>query len=245
MHVLPALVAAAGLALVHLVAGQLRFLEGIPRSRWLSTAGGISVAYVVIHLLPELSEAHETVERTGGALLAAVEHHVYLVALLGLVVFYGLERLAAQSRAARRVRGEADATGPAVFWLHVAAFGAYNALVGYLLVHREQPDPRGLLLFFIAMGLHFVVTDYGLHEHHKDAYHRLGRWALAGAVLLGWALGMAADIGEAAVAVLVAFLAGGVVLNVLKEELPEERQSCFGAFLLGAAGYGAILLAVG
>ena len=44
---------------------------------------------------------------------------------------------------------------------------------------------------------------------------------------------------------LFAFLAGGVVLNVMKEELPEERQSRFGAFLLGVAGYGGVLLAVG
>ena len=244
MQVLPALVAVAGLAVVHLIAGKLRFLEGIPRSRWLSIAGGISVAYVVMHLLPELSEAHETVERTGGELLAAVEHHVYLVALLGLVVFYGLERLAAQSRAARRAQGEADATGPAVFWLHIASFGGYNALIGYLLVHREQPGLRGLLLFFIAMGLHFVVTDYGLYEHHKDAYRRLGRWALAGAIVLGWALGVAADIGEAAVAVLVAFLAGGIILNVLKEELPQERESRFWAFSAGAAAYAALLIAL-
>ena len=31
----------AGLALMQLVAGKLRFLDTIPRSRWLSMAGGI------------------------------------------------------------------------------------------------------------------------------------------------------------------------------------------------------------
>jgi hypothetical protein len=41
---------------------------------------------------------------------------------------------------------------------------------------------------------------------------------------------------------LFAFLAGGVVLNVLKEELPEERESRFWAFALGAASYTALLL---
>ena len=33
------------------------------------------------------------------------------------------------------------------------------------------------------------------------------------------------------------------MLNVLKEEVPSERQSRFGAFVLGAAGYAALLLA--
>ncbi len=43
---------------------------------------------------------------------------------------------------------------------------------------------------------------------------------------------------------LIAFLAGGVVLNALKEELPKGRESCFAAFLSGAAGYTALLFAV-
>ena len=55
-------------------------------------------------------------------------------------------------------------------------------------------------------------------------------------------MGVAGDVSEAALAVLFAFLAGGVVLNVLKEELPEERQSRFWAFALGASAYAAILL---
>lgn len=43
--------------------------------------------------------------------------------------------------------------------------------------------------------------------------------------------------------VLVAFIGGGTILNVLKEELPEERRSSFAAFLVGAAAYAAGLLA--
>lgn len=39
-----------------------------------------------------------------------------------------------------------------------------------------------------------------------------------------------------------AFLAGEVILNVLKEELPNERKSRFGAFALGTAAYAALLL---
>ncbi len=35
------------------------------------------------------------------------------------------------------------------------------------------------------------------------------------------------EIPEVAIVVLMAFLAGGVVMNMLKEELPEERESRF------------------
>lgn len=70
----------------------------------------------------------------------------------------------------------------------------------------------------------------------------MGRWVLAAAILVGWAAGLATNVGEAAIGVLFVFLAGGVVLNVLKEELPEERRSRFLPFVLGAAGYSLLLL---
>lgn len=92
------------------------------------------------------------------------------------------------------------------------------------------------------MLLHFVVNDYGLREGQKDAYHRAGRWILAIAVFLGWGSGLVNEISDIALAVLVAFLAGGVILNVLKEELPRERRSRFWAFAVGAGGYAVLLL---
>ena len=50
-----ALPAVAALVVVHVVTPALRFLEGTPRSVWLSVAGGVSVAYVFVHLMPELA----------------------------------------------------------------------------------------------------------------------------------------------------------------------------------------------
>lgn len=55
------LLAVAVLVAVHLFSHRLRFLDGTPRSIWLSLAGGVSVAYVFVHLLPELSEGQETI----------------------------------------------------------------------------------------------------------------------------------------------------------------------------------------
>jgi len=235
---------AAGLALVHLFAGELRFFAAIPRSRWLSAAGGVSVAYVFVHILPDLSESQRTLEQAVGQELAFLEHHVYLIALLGLAVFYGLERAAKESRQRQRRTGKGDSTGAGVFWLHIGLFAVYNFLIGYLLVHRQEPGIQGLFFFFFAMALHFLVNDFGLREHHKGTYDRIGRWVLAVAVIAGWGVGRITEVDEAAIAVLFAFLAGGVVLNVLKEELPEERESCFWAFALGAGVYALLLLAL-
>lgn len=237
----------AGLVLVHLFAAKLRFLDVIPRSRWLSMAGGISVAYVFVHIFPELEEAQRSIGEKG-QFLPLLEHHAYMVALFGLVVFYGLERSVKSSQQrrgaeARNKKGETTA-GKGIFWVHILSFALYNALIGYLLVHREEQDLRGLIFFFVAMALHFLVNDYGLGQDHKNTYRRVGRWILAAAILAGWGIGLSMKVSEAATAVLFAFLAGGIVLNVLKEELPEERQSRFLPFVLGVVFYTALLLLI-
>lgn len=222
--------------LVHIFAGKLRFLDSTPRSQWLSAAGGISIAYVFLHIFPELAEAQESIT-SGSSVLPFIEHHAYFVALAGLAIFYGLEKMI-KSRPAPENNQESSG----VFWLHVSSFAIYNALIGYLLVHREEQDLSGLLFYSSAMTLHFLVNDYGLRKHHKDAYARIARWVLSAAIVTGWLVGLATRIQGPALGALFAFLAGGIVLNVLKEELPEERQSRFTPFALGLAAYSALLI---
>ncbi|MEO1432629.1 MAG: hypothetical protein AAFV71_26860 [Cyanobacteria bacterium J06633_8] len=234
---------AVGLALTHLYCRKLRFIT-VPRSRWLSAAGGVSVAYVFVHILPELSEHQAVLEETHKGFISYLEHHVYLLALLGLTIFYGLERIASESRDSQQEAGQGYVATQGVFWVHISSFAIYNALIGYLLMHREEPGMKNLVLYSLAMALHFVVNDFGLRENHKHIYDRVGRWILAAAIILGWVIGGGIQIEERAIAVLFAFLAGGIVLNVLKEELPEERESCFWAFGLGALIYTTLLLTV-
>lgn len=253
---LPAVLAGC-LAAVHLVADRLP-LETSPRSRWLSAAGGAAVAYVFVHLLPDVGEAARTVVETLTVPVTLLERHVYLLALAGFVAFYGLERYATAPRNgggfASRTRAAGDGVanrrgtdergdGNVRFRIHVGSFAAYNALIGYLLVDAEG-SAAGLALYAVAMGLHMLSNDYGLRTQYEFAYHRTGRWLLAGAVLAGAAVGLLFEIHEAVVALLLAFLAGGIVLNVIKEELPEERESRFGAFAVGSGGYAALLLVV-
>ncbi|WP_373529946.1 hypothetical protein [Nostoc sp.] len=239
-----AAICAIALAIIHLYSGKLQFIRAKPRSRWLSFGSGVSVAYVFVHILPELSKAQITLQSSLNIGLAFLEHHVYLVALLGLAVFYGLERFANKSRQRNQKAGKGDVTALDVFWIHIASFAVYNALIGYLLVHREESSIKSLLFYFFAMALHFVVNDNGLRENHKQIYDRIGRWLLVAAIIVGWLIGIGTQIHQAAVAVLFAFLSGGIVLNVLKEELPEQRESRFWAFTFGAFGYAILLLAL-
>lgn len=128
--------------------------------------------------------------------------------------------------------------------MHLVFYAIYNAAIGYLVVAMAEEQRESVWVFGLAMGMHFVVVDFGLHEDFADAYHRIGRWVLAGAVLAGWLVGVAANVPEAIENSMIAFLAGGVIMNVLKEELPEKRQSRWWPFVIGATAYTVLLLVV-
>ena len=233
-------------AAVHAFTGALN-LQGVPRSVWLSAAGGVAVAYVFVHILPELaSHQRETFSAAAAAGGPEPGRSLYIVALAGLAAFYVLERLGG-ALARKRRQGEGDLKGPTgTFWLHLGSYAAYNVLIGYLLLQQEGRGVSELLLFGLGVGLHMLVIDHGLHATHGRAYDRLGRWVLASAPLLGWSL--AAGLGappSRAVSAAFAFLAGGMILNVLKEELPEERESSLWAFLASATGSAALFLLAG
>lgn len=236
-------IAAAALALIHLYATRLRALSGFPRSHWLSVAGGIAVAYVFIHLLPELMRYQEELTKKHGAgFLGMADRHLFLVALIGLVAFYSVETIIASRTGRGGGDGEDESATPGAFWSHVVIFALYNALIGYLLVRREAQTGTELALFATAMAMHFFVNDYSLREHHKGRYIHRGRWILAAAVIVGWAGAMIGKMPLSLTAVLFGLLAGGIMLNVLKEELPQQRRSSLIAFVSGVAGYSALLL---
>jgi hypothetical protein len=240
--VLP-LLAALSLVAVHFVTPRLGWLSNAPRSRWLSFAGGASIAYVFLHLLPEIAHGQHMLEEEAGN-HAFGGFGIWGVALAALVGFYGIERMV-QLDAMRRTETDED-DRPGVYYVHLASFAVYNGVTGYLLTDRVPLDTDAsaaveLAIFAVAMALHLMVTDFGLIEAFRDGYLAVGRWLLSGAVLLGWALGSATEIPEIWLVMVIAVLGGGVILNVLKEELPKERESRFGALLLGVLAFAALV----
>ncbi|MGM0898878.1 MAG: hypothetical protein ACQEV0_13320 [Bacillota bacterium] len=199
------------------------------------------MAYVFLHLLPELGEFQEEVHAEfGGSGERFLESHIYLAAMAGLVIFYVMEQLV---RSSKRKTGEGkSSTG--VFGVHIASFALYNGVIGYLMIREEFDGASGMALFFVALGVHFITNDKGLREAHKGEYDRYGRWLLAAAIAVGWGIGWLTAVHELIIAFLMALIAGGIILNVLKEELPEERESSLGSFVIGLVMYSALLLIV-
>ena len=248
------LAALALLIVVHLSVHRMKFLSNAPRSRTLSFAGGVSLAYVFLHLLPELAHGQMVLAETVEAMFVFDAFAIYLLALVGLLAFYALERALmhdpdmgkASDGDVRTAEGGAENHG--LFWMHLAVFALYSVIVGCLLVHQpegpayeDSSEAARVAVFTLAMALHFTVVDFGLRSDFPSGWLRLGRWVMSGALVLGWLLGTFAGVSELWLLLSTALLGGGIILNVLKEELPREREARFWWLILGAGAFLGVL----
>jgi hypothetical protein len=211
------------------------------RRAWISAAAGVSVAYVFVDVLPELAAQNQSLREAIGGELQFAEQRIYVLALAAFVFMYGLEHMVLTRRESRSEsikRGERDP----IYWLHVAGFAGYSALIGYLLVERAERGEGALAIYVFAMAIHFLVVNHSLTEEHGELYRQHGRWLLAASVLAGWGVASLAPLSEIAVARLFALLAGGVVITSLKAELPDDRRERFWPFCIGALVFTVLLL---
>lgn len=224
------------LAVVHALSPHLRRRSGSTGEAVLAAVGGgVAVTYVFLHLIPELARGSEAVKRLfgeSGDASAVEELLVFVVALVGFLVLYGLDHLAER-------RGH----GGAVFGVHIGAYAIYNAVIGYSLPTQFEVGPSFAALFAFAMAVHFVLSDRSLEQHYGERFERIGRPVVVGALVVGfvtaWAL---APTNSLVVSLLLAALAGFVLYNVFRDELPSDADVRFPAFATSAAVYAVLLV---
>lgn len=138
--------------------------------------------------------------------------------------------------------GRTPLLGLEIFLVAPIGFTVYNGVIGYTLPLNWRASSVFAVVFTAAIGLHFVLTDRGLEEHYGTRFDRWPpRLLLAGALLGGWGLAaLVAPTSGTAVSLLTAFLAGSIVLNVFKQEIPSTRRSHFGWFVIGVVLYAAL-----
>ncbi len=230
------------LVLLHLSAPWFRRLSFMNRAGFSSFSGGFAVAFVFLHMLPGLVESKDSV----GAVLHShfaesniVDTGVFLLALLGFTIFYGLKRWC------RKEQGKGEENIRRSFLISIGSFSIYNAVITFTMPERISVDLVTALVFTLAIGLHFVIIDAEHEAHEARLFNRWGRYVLAGALVVGWGLG--ATIGEHSevmAAFLSSLLAGSILMNVFHYELSEVSDSRFGAFLTGTVSGTALLLIV-
>jgi hypothetical protein len=211
----------------------------------LSVGAGVSTAYVFVYMLPELSQAGAAfVAATADRALPLPRLRVYGAALVGFLVFYGLENMVAASGERKRRNEAARETLDPVEVVHIGGFAAYAWLVSYLMIRGVTNEPVPIVLYTVAMGLHFLGIDHSLRRDHGAAYDRYGQFVMAGAVLLGWLVAQLTAVSKPVVITGLGLVSGGVVMNSMVMELPDGQEGRFWPFALGAIGYAGLLVIV-
>lgn len=203
-----------------------------------SFSGGVAVSYVFLHMLPELVEYNKPIGEllvSRSYLNAFTELYIYVMALFGFIIYYGLEIIAVKEQELNQY--------PIVYNLHLGMFCLYNFLITYTMALRAQTSILATLLFTFAMALHFVITDRKFSKFYPHRFNHTGRFILITFLLIGWITSVIFDpVNIMLTSFMVAFLAGSVLLNVFREELPEANIISFRAFSLGAILVSVILL---
>lgn len=241
-------------ALVHLCSDRIRAEEvrahlqlkkpGLPsrfeprltleHHQFLSFGGGVAIAYIFIDLLPKLSKSDNLLRQTLSSFLPDLERHAYVLALAGFLLFFIVDRAQYFMRAPG-----------AYFSLSLASYAFFNFLMGSAVADKANLEVQPLLLFTIAMVLHYFMVDYSLKESHGELYRCYGRWILIGALYAGWLVGIWIALPAVVIALVSAFIGGGVMMNVTRHELAKENAANISTLLIAAMLYTVILLAIG
>lgn len=230
---LPNLLLIIGFVSIHMTSKFLSFKK-IPLRTFLSYSGGVGIAYVFLHLLPDLPHTQENLNEAinWNPEFLPMNYTSYMIALLGLSIFYVMDRIVIKAWENEEITNP-DQLESKIFWAHMGFFSLYNGMIGYLLAVEPFEEILQAVLFFMAFGLHFITNDWSLRHHHENIYDSHGRKILAYSIFFGWVIGMLLDLAEIHIRLVEAFVTGAMMMNVIKEELPSEREGSLHGFLSG------------
>ena len=205
--------------------------------RWASVGGGAGLAYVFVHLLPELASGGAELSEAQGLIAYVpsplVEALLFLVALGGVLVVFCLNVLMQQRK---------DAP-PFAVWLQLLSFATINYLYAYSLPSLLTTGIGYGVLCTVALSAHVLLMDRYAALHHPQRFRSFNRWLGSAALLLGLLHALVFHPVDAlTLAMATAFLGGGLLMGVFREELPDANQARLPWLLAGCGGMGLLLL---
>ena len=212
----------------HWFASLISYQPEIVQIRWASIGGGAGLGYLFVHLLPELASGGSTISKVIGTHLylpsALTESLLFLIVLLGVLIPYTLKVISTHSPSGAQWTGI----------IHLALFTLVSYLYAYSLPSLLTTGIIYGLLYTIAISAHILLADRVLDRNHKKAFRRRFRWLGSCALILGTIhAAVLHPISDLTLAVATAFIGGGILISVFREELPSPSQSRLCWFFLG------------
>ena len=213
--------------------------------RIVSFGAGIAVAYVFIKLLPELNAASEVfVEHTHEISLPFPHLRVYAAALLGFIIYYGLQYMVNWSRLTQDEKLPEEAAEQWKFLVAISGYTLYVGIICYLMVRSLEGGPVPIVFYTVAMAFHFVSLRHSLWHEYGSMYDRWGKNILGASCLVGWAMAVFFPLPATVIITLLGYIAGAVIMNTMIAELPREKEGRFVYFFLGAVFFTGLLILI-
>ena len=190
------------------------------QQRLASVGGGAGLAYVFLHLLPELASGGSELSEAPGLIdyvpTPLAEALLFLVALGGVLLVFSLNVLMKQR----------EGSPPFAVWLQLFNVAAINYLYAYSLPSMISTGIGYGVLFTVALSAHVLLTDRYAAEHHPQRFRRRNRWLGSSALVFGLLHAFVLHpVDELTLAVATAFLGGGLLMSVFRDELPDAHQA--------------------
>ena len=240
------LLAVAFLASIFLLGHKFETIRAEHKQEWLSFSGGVSIAYVFMHLLPELDIMLRKLPQDTPAewMNVIAGYRVYVMALIGFGTFYGLERMAhyAAEKQGRSVDSSHASLGR--YRVYLLGYVLYSVLIGYMVGTTSVDGFIPLMLICVVMAFHFLMISHLLEHHFLDHYQFPARIMLALSLIIGWLIALLVELPDRAKVILFSFIVGSIIVNSIKEEVPGGADSRFLPFLVGAVGTLVVILMI-
>ena len=208
------------IASAHWLASKVATRPDREQVRWASFGGGAGIAYVFVHLLPELASHGQALSEAPGmetfAPTPITEALLFLIALAGIMVTYSLDVLATHERQAGRIAGS----------LHTLNFAAISYLYAYSLPSLISTGLAYGVLFTIAISAHVLLADRTMAARHPTIFRTRTRWFGTAALVLGLLhAALLHPVADFHLAIATAFLGGGLLMAVFREEIPTVNRT--------------------
>jgi len=223
---------------------------------WLSLLSGIAASYVFLVLIPDL-ETYKILLNSTTTIDTDIDSKFYAILMLfGFTFFYSLESWVKHHRSRKTAAADTSTLNDysvtvtqllpcesvKIFMVHILAYSIYDFVITFLLPNKLKTfGEADMWFYYFAMQAHFVLDDMNLHEHFGKRYDNYGRIPLLCAVVAGFTTSYLIETVPAITAGIAAFIAGGTIVNILKEELPAESRASVPLFLVGMITYGLLI----
>lgn len=157
------------LAYVHIWCGKDSWWQFFEAHGWISFSAGASVAYVFIHVFPEISILQQQ--------FIGIPSHpyngqffnqpLYLTALAGVCLPYLLDTLEL-SYTEHEIKYHKQ-VHLGIFGVRKLLYMLYNMMLAYMIVNRHNDGVLSMKIIVMVLSMHFIVFNAAF----KETYHEL------------------------------------------------------------------------